>query len=87
FFAVAAPLFSHDETPSMYAMGIIVLVGIALHNLPEGLAIGSSLVENERRALSLSLLMLGHNVPEGVAVCLPLRLSGMPLWRVVLLAV
>ncbi len=87
FFAVAAPLFSHDETPSMYAMGLLVLAGIALHNLPEGLAIGSSLVENERMALSLSLLMLVHNVPEGVAVCLPLRLSGMPLGRVVMLAV
>lgn len=87
FFAMAAPLLSHNETPSMYAMGVLVLVGIALHNLPEGLAIGSSLVENERMALSLSLLMLVHNVPEGVAVCLPLRLSGMPLWRVLMLAV
>lgn len=86
FFAVAAPLFSHDETPSMYAMGILVLIGIALHNLPEGLAIGSSLVENERLALSLSLLMLVHNVPEGVAVCLPLRLSGVSFWRIVALA-
>jgi len=37
-------------------------------------------------ALSLSLLMLVHNVPEGVAVCLPLRLSGMRLWRVLFLA-
>ena len=86
FFAVAAPLFSHDESPSLYAMGVFVLVGIAMHNLPEGLAIGSSLVENERMALSLSLLMLVHNVPEGVAVCLPLRLSGMQLWRVLFLA-
>ncbi len=86
FFAVAAPLFSHEETPSMYQMGVLVLVGIALHNLPEGLAIGSSLVENQRLALSLALLMLVHNVPEGVAVCLPLRLSGLPFRRVVMLA-
>ena len=85
-FALAAPLFSHNETPSMYAMGVLVLIGIAMHNLPEGLAIGSSLVENERMAFSLSLLMLVHNVPEGVAVCLPLRLSGLPFGRVVLLA-
>jgi ZIP family zinc transporter len=66
----------------MYAMGVFVLIGIGLHNLPEGLAIGSALVENQRMALSLALLMLVHDVPEGVAVCLPLRLSGMPVGRV-----
>ena len=86
FFALAAPLVSHEETPSLHSMGILVLMGIALHNLPEGLAIGSSLVENERIALSLSLLMLIHNVPEGVAVCLPLRLSGMKVTRILWLA-
>jgi len=86
FFAVAAPLFSHEETPSMYAMGVFVLVGIALHNLPEGLAIGSALVENQRMAFSLALLMLVHDVPEGIAVCLPLRLSGMPVRRVFVFA-
>ncbi len=82
FFAVAAPLFSHDDSPTMYQMGIFVLVGITLHNLPEGLAIGSALMENQSMALSLALLMLVHDVPEGVAVCLPLRLSGMPVRRV-----
>ena len=82
FFAVAAPLFSHDDSPTMYQMGIFVLVGIALHNLPEGLAIGSALMENQSMAFSLALLMLVHDVPEGVAVCLPLRLSGMPVRRV-----
>jgi ZIP family zinc transporter len=86
FFAVAAPLFSHEETPSMYAMGLFVLVGIALHNLPEGLAIGSALVENQKMAFSLALLMLVHDVPEGIAVCLPLRLSGLSVGRVFFLA-
>lgn len=86
FFAMAAPLFSHEETPSMYQMGLFVLIGIALHNLPEGLAIGSALVENQKMAFSLALLMLIHDVPEGIAVCLPLRLSGLPVSRVFFLA-
>ena len=43
-------------------------------------------MENERIALSLSLLMLIHNVPEGVAVCLPLRLSGMRVAKILWLA-
>jgi len=86
FFAVAAPLVSRGEAPSMYTMGILVLVGIALHNLPEGIAIGAALVENQRMALSLALLMLVHDVPEGIAVCLPLRMAGLPVSRVFFLA-
>ncbi len=86
FFALADPLFSGKGEPSLYSTGILVLIGIALHNLPEGLAVGSSLVESRHLAISLSLLMLVHNVPEGIAVCLPLRLSGMKVRRVIVLA-
>lgn len=87
FFALADPIINRSEEPSLYSTGILVLVGIALHNLPEGLAVGSSLVESEQIALALSLLMLVHNIPEGVAVCLPLRLSGVKIRRVLVLAV
>ncbi|MDD5017003.1 MAG: ZIP family metal transporter [Eubacteriales bacterium] len=86
FFSLLAPFISHKHEPSLYATGLLVLTGIALHNLPEGLAIGSSLVESERLALSLSLLMLVHNIPEGLAVCLPFRLSGMPVFKMLFLA-
>ncbi len=86
FFALADPLINHSEEPSLYSTGILVLVGIALHNLPEGLAVGSSLVESREMALSLSLLMLVHDIPEGVVVCLPLRMSGMKVRRIFFLA-
>ncbi len=87
-FALAEPLFSHgEEERSLYSTGMLVLIGIALHNLPEGLAVGSTLVESRQLAVALSLLMLVHNVPEGVAVCLPLRMSGMKVRRVLTLAV
>ncbi len=85
-FALLSPLFSDDDSKTMYKMGLLVLIGIAFHNLPEGLAIGSTLVESRRLAISLSLLMLVHNIPEGIAVCLPLRLSGMPIIKVISLA-
>jgi ZIP family zinc transporter len=85
-FALFSPLFSDDESKTMYKMGLLVLIGIAFHNLPEGLAIGSTLVESRSLALSLSLLMLVHNIPEGIAVGLPLRLSGMSVLKVLFLA-
>ena len=86
FFALFSPFFPHDREHSLYSTGLLVLIGIALHNMPEGIAIGSSLVESERLALVLALLLLVHNVPEGIAVCLPLRLSGMPTAKVLFLS-
>ena len=85
-FALISPFISHDHEHSLYSTGILVLIGIAMHNLPEGLAIGSSLAESERLALVLSLLLLVHNIPEGLAVCLPLRLSGMSVFKILSLA-
>ncbi len=85
-FAFISPILSHKKERSLYSVGIMVLIGIAMHNLPEGLAVGSSLVESETMAFSLAILMLAHNIPEGLAVCLPLRLSGMPAAKVLMLA-
>jgi len=85
FFALVAPLLPHGQD-SMQTVSVLVLLGIALHNLPEGLAIGSTLVKSEQAALSLALLMLVHDIPEGVVVCLPLKLSGMRVRRVFFLA-
>lgn len=85
-FALLSPLFLHDESKTMYTMGLLVLIGIAFHNLPEGLAIGSTLVESQNLAISLSLLMLVHDIPEGIAVGLPLKLSGMSVGKVLWLA-
>lgn len=86
FFALLSPLISHGEDLSLYSTGILVIAVIAVHNLPEGLAIGSSLARGERFALSLSLLLLAHNIPEGIAASLPLHLSGVSIKRVILLA-
>lgn len=85
-FALLSPLFEQSESGGMYAMGLLVLIGIAFHNLPEGLAIGSTLVESKSLAISLSMLMLVHDIPEGIAVGLPLRLSGMSAAKVLLLS-
>lgn len=41
--------------------------GIALHNLPEGLAIGAALGGGNMYGYSLALLLLLHNIPEGMA--------------------
>jgi len=86
-FSLLSPLFRDgSEVNSLYSMGLLVLIGIAFHNLPEGLAIGSTLAQNRGLAVSLALLIFVHDIPEGIAVALPLRLSGMSVRKVLWLA-
>ena len=45
--------------------GIIVSIGLAIHNLPEGLAIGSGYEASIKLGLSLAIAICFHDVPEG----------------------
>lgn len=57
--------------------GILLAIGVAIHNLPVGFAMGSGLVNNGKIGLDLAMTMLFHNFPEGFAITLPLALSGL----------
>jgi ZIP family zinc transporter len=61
---------------TMLAMGILVTIGIALHDLPEGLAIGLGWVKAENLGLTMALAIALHNIPEGVAVACALTAGG-----------
>lgn len=56
--------------------GMLIAMGIAIHNFPEGLAIGSGLISSNGYGLALSLLIMMHDIPEGMAMSIPLRLGG-----------
>lgn len=65
--------------------GFIMLFAIALHNLPEGLAIGSSGAYNAQIGFVLALTIAFHNVPEGMAIAVPLIIGGFNKWKTVLM--
>lgn len=50
--------------------------GVALHNLPEGMAIGAGLAAPGLTGLRIALSIALHDVPEGAAISLPLRAEG-----------
>jgi len=56
--------------------GILLGIAIALHNLPEGLAIGSGFLASPTLGLSLALVILLHDLPEGIAMAMPMRIGG-----------
>lgn len=63
--------FSH-----LFKTGIIIFIGLSLHNLPEGLAIGSGFISSQTLGLSLCLAIALHDIPEGMSISIPLVSSG-----------
>lgn len=56
---------NNKNTNGLLKTGIIVSIGLALHNFPEGLAIGSSFDASIKLGYSLALAICLHDIPEG----------------------
>jgi zinc transporter ZupT len=57
--------------------GVLVLVAMFIHSIPEGVAVGVGYASGEIGfGLLLATAIAIHNIPEGVAVSLPLRARG-----------
>jgi ZIP family zinc transporter len=54
----------------------LIAVGIALHNFPEGVAVGSSYAYLPELGLTVAIAMAIHNISEGMAIAIPACLSG-----------
>lgn len=67
--------------------GIIVSIGLAIHNFPEGLAIGSGFESSLKLGLSLALAIAIHDIPEGISMAVPMKNGGMKASKVIYLVV
>ncbi|WP_353093705.1 ZIP family metal transporter [Tissierella praeacuta] len=67
--------------------GILLGLSVAIHSIPEGMALGSTLVGISDFGLVLSIAMLLHNIPEGVSVSLPLSMNKVKPWKIMLFSV
>ncbi|SFR04369.1 ZIP family metal transporter [Desulfoscipio geothermicus] len=63
-------------------MGYLIALGIALHDLPEGIAIAAGYSASTALGPVLALAIGLHNIPEGMATAAPLRAGGMGGGRV-----
>lgn len=69
------------DAAAMRRTGLLVLLSLALHNFPEGLAVGAGFAAEPKLGIMLGAMIMLHDVPEGVASGLPLRASGLPIAR------
>jgi ZIP family zinc transporter len=62
----------------------LFVFAVAIHNLPEGMAIGVSFAQGDLKvAVPLTAAIALQDVPEGLAVAMTLRAIGTPLWRAI----
>jgi ZIP family zinc transporter len=63
---------------------IMILATLFIHSFPEGLAIGVAYGSGEAGlGLVMAVAIAIHNIPEGMAVSLPLRAEGVSGWKCV----
>lgn len=58
------------------SIGYLIALGIALHNLPEGIAVAAGFSATFQLGWMIVLALGFHNIPEGMASAVPLRLGG-----------
>lgn len=62
--------------------GLIVSIGLSIHNFPEGLAIGSGFETSIKLGISLAIAICLHDIPEGISMSVPMKSGGMKISKV-----
>ena len=69
-------LDSNDiKNKSLFKIGIISMIAIILHNIPEGIATFMTSTKNITLGLSLAIAITLHNIPEGISIAIPIYYS------------
>jgi ZIP family zinc transporter len=71
---------SYINDRQLYNSGVLIAIGITIHNLPEGIAVGAGYMHAPEFGFFIALAILLHNIPEGIATALPLCQSGLSKW-------
>jgi len=65
--------------------GYIIALALAIHNLPEGLAIGAGFEATRNLGAIIALAIGIHNIPEGMGAGAPLKLGGIQNKKILLI--
>lgn len=60
---------------TLYRVGIISMLAIILHNIPEGIATFISTTKDTSLGISLATSIAFHNIPEGISISVPIYYS------------
>lgn len=60
---------------NLLKLGIISVIALVIHNIPEGITTFISTSYNLKLGISLSLAIALHNIPEGISIAIPIYYS------------
>ena len=61
-----------SQSSRLYRAGVMTTLGIALHNLPEGLTVAFASLQDLKVGIPVAIAIAIHNIPEGFACSMPL---------------
>ena len=67
--------FNIKKGSNLYKIGILNMLILFLHNLPEGIAVFTSSVASQKLGLKIALSIGAHNLPEGICIAVPIYYS------------
>jgi len=59
----------------LYKLGIITMLVIMMHNIPEGIATFITTTNNMELGIVLTIAIALHNIPEGISISIPIYYS------------
>lgn len=66
---------SSSKDKSLFKVGIISMIAIILHNIPEGIATFVASNNDVSLGISLAIAIAMHNIPEGISISVPIYYS------------
>lgn len=66
--------------------GWMMTMAIALHHIPEGIAIGAGFHAHHSIGAMIALSMSLHNIPEGIGLSAPLLMGELGRWRILFIS-
>ncbi len=64
-----------NSNNTLYKVGIISMLAIILHNIPEGIITFITASSNMTLGISLAIAIALHNIPEGISISVPIYYS------------
>jgi len=64
-------LANGQSPPALRRTGLLVALGIAIHNFPEGIATFVGGLKDFHLGLAIAIAIAMHNIPEGLAISVP----------------
>ena len=64
-----------QNSNNLYKIGIISMIGIILHNIPEGILTFVTSSVDKKLGLEMFIAISMHNIPEGIAIAIPIYYS------------